>query len=65
MRAWLLIALAALMSHRRESTAVGAYSRRVVIPGTGHVFSSDPHDEPGSFSGLRPGVSCRLLQERL
>jgi acetyl esterase/lipase len=44
---------------------VGIYSRRIVIPGAGHFFSSDPHDEPGSFSGLAAPRVLRFLQERL
>jgi acetyl esterase/lipase len=43
----------------------GIYSRRIVIPGAGHFFSSDPHDEPGSFSGLAAPRVLRFLQERL
>jgi hypothetical protein len=36
-----------------------------VIPGAGHFFSSDPHNEPGSFSGLAAPRVLRFLQERL
>ena len=43
----------------------GIYSRRIVIPGAGHFFFSDPHDEPGSFSGLAAPRVLRFLQERL
>jgi acetyl esterase/lipase len=43
----------------------GIYSRRIVIPGAGHFFSSDPHDEPGSFSGLAVPRVLRFLRERL
>jgi acetyl esterase/lipase len=43
----------------------GAYSRRIVIPGAGHFFSSDPHNEPGSYSGLAAPRILRFLQERL
>ncbi len=43
----------------------GIYSRRIVIPGAGHFFLSDPHDEPGSFSGLAAPRVLRFLQERL
>ena len=43
----------------------GIYSRRIVIPGAGHFFCSDPHDEPGSFSGLAAPRVLRFLQERL
>jgi acetyl esterase/lipase len=43
----------------------GIYSRRIVIPGAGHFFSSDPHNEPGSFSGLAAPRILRFLQERL
>jgi len=43
----------------------GTYSRRIVIPGAGHFFSSDPHNEPGSFSGLAAPRVLRFLQERL
>jgi len=43
----------------------GSYSRRMVIPGAGHFFSSDPHDEPGSFSGLAAPRVLRFLRERL
>jgi dipeptidyl aminopeptidase/acylaminoacyl peptidase len=35
----------------------GTYSRRIVIPGAGHFFASDPHDEPGSFA-WRLRASC-------
>jgi dipeptidyl aminopeptidase/acylaminoacyl peptidase len=41
------------------------YARRIVIPGAGHFFSSDPHNEPGSFSGLAAPRVLRFLQERL
>jgi dipeptidyl aminopeptidase/acylaminoacyl peptidase len=43
----------------------GTYSRRIVIPGAGHFFASDPHEEPGSFSGLAAPRILRFLQERL
>ena len=43
----------------------GTYSRRIVIPGAGHFFSSDPHDEPGSLSGLAAPRILRFLRERL
>jgi acetyl esterase/lipase len=43
----------------------GIYSRRIVIPGAGHFFSSDPHDEPGSFSGLAAPRVLRFLRDRL
>jgi len=43
----------------------GTYSRRIVIPGAGHFFASDPHNEPGSFSGLAAPRILRFLQERL
>jgi len=43
----------------------GIYSRRIVIPGAGHFFASDPHNESGSFSGLAAPRVLRLLQERL
>jgi acetyl esterase/lipase len=43
----------------------GAYSRRIVIPGAGHFFSSDPHNEPGSYSGLAAPRILRFRQERL
>jgi acetyl esterase/lipase len=43
----------------------GTYSRRIVIPGAGHFFSSDPHDEPGSFSALAAPRVLRFLRERL
>jgi acetyl esterase/lipase len=43
----------------------GTYSRRIVIPGAGHFFCSDPHNEPGSFSGLAASRILRFLQERL
>jgi acetyl esterase/lipase len=43
----------------------GIYSRRIVIPGAGHFFASDPHNESGSFSGLTAPRILRFLQERL
>jgi acetyl esterase/lipase len=43
----------------------GIYSRRIVIPGAGHFFSSDPHGEPGSFSGLAAPRVLRFLRDRL
>ena len=43
----------------------GIYSRRIVIPGAGHFFSSDPHNEPGSFSGLAAPRVLRFLRDRL
>jgi acetyl esterase/lipase len=43
----------------------GTYSRRIVVPGAGHFFASDPLNEPGSFSGLTAPRILRFLQERL
>jgi acetyl esterase/lipase len=43
----------------------GIYSRRIVIPGAGHFFASDPHDEPGSFSALAAPRVLRFLRDRL
>jgi len=43
----------------------GIYSRRIVIPGAGHFFASDPHEEPGSFSALAAPRVLRFLQDRL
>jgi len=43
----------------------GTYSRRIVIPGAGHFFASDPLNDPGSFSGMAaPGI-LRFLQGQL
>jgi len=43
----------------------GTYSRRIVMPGAGHFFASDPHDEPGSFSGMAAPRILRFLQGQL
>jgi pimeloyl-ACP methyl ester carboxylesterase len=40
----------------------GIYSRRIVIPGAGHFFASDAHDEPGSFSAMAAPRILRFLQ---
>ena len=40
----------------------GFYSRRVILPGAGHFFASDPHDMPGSFSGWRRRRILQFLQ---
>ncbi len=41
------------------------YSRRVILPGAGHFFASDPHNEPGSFSGIAAPRVLRFLQGQL
>jgi acetyl esterase/lipase len=41
------------------------YSRRVILPGAGHFFSSDPHDIPGSFSGMAAPRILQFLQGQL
>ena len=43
----------------------GFYSRRVILPGAGHFFSSDPHDMPGSFSGMAAPRVLQFLQGQL
>jgi acetyl esterase/lipase len=41
------------------------YSRRVILPGAGHFFASDPHGDPGSFSGIAAPRVLRFLQGQL
>jgi acetyl esterase/lipase len=41
------------------------YSRRVILPGAGHFFSSDPHDMPGSYSGMAAPRILQFLQGQL
>jgi acetyl esterase/lipase len=41
------------------------YSRRVNLPGAGHFFASDPHDDPGSFSGMTAPRILRFLEGQL
>ena len=42
------------------------YSRRIVIPGAGHFFASDPLDQPGgSFSAMAAPRILSFLQGRL
>ena len=43
----------------------GFYSRRVILPGAGHFFASDPHDMPGSFSGMAAPRILQFLQGQL
>src|SRR5262249_31893302 len=43
----------------------GIYSRRMILPGAGHFFASDPLDEPGSLSGMTAPRVLRFLQEQL
>jgi len=43
----------------------GFYSRRVILPGAGHFFASDPHDMPGSFSGMAAPRVLQFLQGQL
>ena len=43
----------------------GFYSRRVILPGAGHFFASDPHDTPGSYSGMAAPRILQFLQGQL
>lgn len=43
----------------------GFYSRRVILPGAGHFFASDPLDMPGSFSGMAAPRILQFLQGQL
>jgi acetyl esterase/lipase len=43
----------------------GIYSRRLVLPGAGHFFASDPLDEPGTFSGMAAPSVLRFLKGQL
>jgi len=43
----------------------GIYSRRMILPGAGHFFATDPLDEPGSLSGMTAPRVLRFLQEQL
>jgi acetyl esterase/lipase len=41
------------------------YVRRIVVPGSGHFWASDPLDEPGSFGGAIAPRLVRFLQGAL
>lgn len=43
----------------------GFYSRRVILPGAGHFFASDPLGDPGSFSGMVAPPIMRFLKGQL
>jgi acetyl esterase/lipase len=43
----------------------GIYSRRIVLPGAGHFFASDPLGDPGSFSGMTAPRILRFLEGQL
>ena len=37
----------------------------MILPGAGHFFASDPHDMPGSFSGMAAPRILQFLQGQL
>jgi dipeptidyl aminopeptidase/acylaminoacyl peptidase len=43
----------------------GFFARTVVIPGSGHFWSADPIEEPGSYGGQAAPQLLRFLREGL
>jgi acetyl esterase/lipase len=49
----------------RALKQAGFFARTVIVPGSGHFWMSDPHDEPGSFPAALAPKLVRFLQQRL
>ena len=49
----------------RALKQAGFFVRTVIVPGSGHFWMSDPHDEPGSFPAALAPKLARFLQQRL